>query len=267
MLDLRNMRAHAAWSDGSSRDAAGANGSAAPWLAFGHGLFGACALASAPLVETFAWVPLWLGVAQLIVAYAYFAARTSIFGKGSDGSLSPLSVLALLPHLFLVWGFFALKLAGLRREPCYHRVGEGLVLGRRPFAHELPADCELVVDLTAEFAADPRILAKRRYRSLPVLNRHVPSDAEFEALLDELQRFRGCIYVHCGAGRGRSAMVVAALLVLRGAAEDARDAERKLRALRPGVKLHAAQRAIVDRCCAALSGRAALDRARDAAAR
>ena len=90
---------------------------------------------------------------------------------------------------------------------------------------------------------------------------------EFVALIDELQRFPGCIYVHCGAGRGRSAMVVAALLVLRGVATDAREAERQLRAIRPGVRLHAAQRATVDRCCAALSARAAPDRARDAAAR
>ncbi len=267
MLDLPNMRAHVAWSDDTSRAAQSARYAAAPWLAFGHGLAGVCALASAPFAATFAWAPVWLGVAQLIVAYAYLGHRTAIFGKGKDGTLSPLSVLALLPHLFLVWGFFGLKLAGLRREPCYHRVAEGLVLGRRPFARELPADCELVVDLTAEFAADPLTLVGRRYRSLPVLNRHVPSDAEFTALIDELQRFRGGMYVHCGAGRGRSAMVVAALLVLRGAAADAREAERQLRAIRAGVRLHAGQRAIVDRCCAALSGRAAPDRARDAAAR
>src|SRR5262245_26690411 len=247
---MREMRAHAALTNDTSGTAAIARGPRALWLGIGHGLLGVAALACAPLVATFAWVPVWAAAAQLIVAYAYFTNRTAVFGKAQDGTLAPLSVLALLPHLLQVWGFFALKLAGLRREPCHHRVAPDIVLGRKPRAHELPDDCDLVVDLTAEFAADPVIVATRRYRSLPILNRHVPSDAEFKALLDELERFQGTLYVHCGAGRGRSAMVVAALLVLRGAAADALDAERQLRALRPGVRLHAAQRAAVDRCCA-----------------
>src|SRR6187401_2130244 len=101
MLDLRNMRAHAAWSDAASRQAEAARNSAAAWLAFGHALFGVCALACAPLAEAFAWAPVWLGVAQLSVGSAYLTHRVAIFAKGKDGALSPLSVLALLPHLLL----------------------------------------------------------------------------------------------------------------------------------------------------------------------
>jgi len=225
----------------------------AAWkLAAVYALAGSCALVAASALGPSGWPLAWLGAANLCVAYAYARGRAALFGKRSDGTLAPASVIALLPYLLLVWGFFWLKLAGLRREPCWHRAADGLYLGRRPRSSELPPDCELVVDLTAEFVAAKEVVSTHRYRVLPTLNRHVPSDAEFMALLAELRACPDSIYVHCGAGRGRSAMLVAALLVLRGAAKDADDAERQLEALRPGVHLHPMQKALIDRCCSAL---------------
>lgn len=217
-----------------------------------YAVAGGCALAAAPALSLFGWPLAWLGISNLLVAYAYAINRAALFGKRSDGTQAIASVVALLPYLLLVWGFFWLKLAGLRREPCWHRAADRLYLGRWPRGFELPEDCELVVDLTAEFGAAPEVVATRRYRGLPVLNRHVPSDAEFVTLLAELRAWPGSIYVHCGAGRGRSAMVVAALLVLRGTASDADEAERQLKTLRAGVHLHPVQKALIDRCCSAL---------------
>lgn len=244
------MGVHAVFPHGAPIITLLARGPGSPPLAAAYALVGACGLALSPLAETFAWIPVWLGVSHLIVAHAYATNRATLFGKCSDGMLSPVAVLVLLPYLLLVWGFFWLKLLLLRRkEPCFHRVADGIVLGRKPRRHELPPECELVVDLTAEFSEDSDVIANHAYRCLPVLNRHVPSDADFCALLDELHGFPGGMYIHCGAGRGRSAMVVAALLVLRGEATDAADAERKLRAVRPGVSMHGTQRALVDRCC------------------
>ena len=229
-----------------------ARGPASWKLAAVYALAGSCALAAAPALSPFGWPLAWLGVSNWLVAYAYAVNRAAVFGKRADGTLAAASVIALLPYLLLVWGFFWLKLAGLRREPCWHRAADRLYVGRRPRAFELPDDCELVVDLTSEFSAARDVVAARRYRCLPILNRHVPSDAELVALLAELRAFPGAIYVHCGAGRGRSAMVVAALLVLRGAAKNADDAERQLEALRPGIHLHPMQKALIDRCCSAL---------------
>jgi protein-tyrosine phosphatase len=235
-----------------------ARGPGAPKLALGYGLLGVVALGAAPSCHALAWLPAWFGVANLVLAYGYAVNRPAIFGKRSDGALAPLSVALLLPYLLFVWGFFRLKLAGLRREPCWHRVSDGLYLGRKPSASELPADCDLVVDLTAEFPEGADVVAARAYRCLPTLNRHVPGDAELRALLHELHaRKGGGIYVHCGAGRGRSAMLAAGLLVMRGEAQDAHDAEALLRRIRPGVYLHPAQKAIIDRSCSALRHAAA----------
>jgi protein-tyrosine phosphatase len=52
--------------------------------------------------------------------------------------------------------------------------------------------------------------------------------------------------MHCAVGQGRSATLVAALLVRLGRADDVADAEQKLRAIRPGVRLADRQRRFVD---------------------
>ncbi|NER36538.1 MAG: hypothetical protein F6J93_21570 [Oscillatoria sp. SIO1A7] len=61
-------------------------------------------------------------------------------------------------------------------------------------------------------------------------------------MLDELADWQGNIYLHCAVGRGRSAMVAAALLVVRGLADNERVAEEILRKARPRVKLNRNQR-------------------------
>jgi protein-tyrosine phosphatase len=215
------------------------------------------ALAVAPLFRAFAWLPLWLALSNGLIAYAYASNRAAIFGKRRDGTIAPLNLVLLLPYLLLVWTFFWLKVAGLRPEPCSHLVAPGVYLGRKPRAHELPQDCRLVVDLTCEFSEARSVVGAYAYRCLPILNRHTPSDAELAALLSELRDHDAPIYVHCGAGRGRSAMVAAALLVLRGHAQDVAEAEQMLKRARPGVHLHAAQSALITRQCAELLRRVA----------
>src|SRR5256885_4020951 len=107
---------------------------AASLPATGYALGGMCAFAIAPLAGTLAALQLWFGVAQLVLAYAYASNRPTVFGKRGDGTLAPLSVALLFPYLALVWAFHGLKLAGLRREPCWHAIAPGIYLGRRPRA-------------------------------------------------------------------------------------------------------------------------------------
>jgi protein-tyrosine phosphatase len=227
--------------------------------------YAACALAATLLAvpaagasPVLAALLLWLAVANAVVAFGYHTGRVAVFGKRHDGRLALLPTLLLLPYLVLVWGFFWAKTLGPRRsEACWHRAAPGLYVGRRPRAGELPDDCNVIVDLTCEFTETQDVVRKHSYRCLPILNRHVPRESELRALLQALHAHDGGIYVHCGAGRGRSAMVVAALLVLRGHAADVERAEHALVALRPGVKLHAAQRALIARCCGSLRSGAA----------
>ena len=244
-------------SEGTEPDFAGA-----PRLAL---RYVSCAVAAVLVaVPTGAFMPVlalplfWLALSNAVVAYGYQTGRVAVFGKRDDGRLALLPALVLLPYLLLVWGFFWAKTFGWRRgEAAWHEAAPGLYVGRKPRASELPSDCTLVVDLTCEFTEAPEVVRKQAYRCLPILNRHVPKEQALRALLQSLVAHDGGVYVHCGAGRGRSAMLVAALLVLRGHAADVPEAERMLAALRPGVKLHAAQRALIARCCSTLRAGAA----------
>ena len=231
-------------------------------LALRYALFAlVVALIAAPVLLTQTWLGAllsWLALANGVVAHAYATGRVGMFGKRADGRIAPLSLLVLLPYLSLVWAFFWAKTLGLRPEPCWHEAAPGLYVGRKPRAFELPHDCNLVLDLTCEFTEARDVVAKQAYRCLPILNRHIVPEAELRDLLQTLATHQGGLYVHCGAGRGRSAMVVAALLVLRGHAPDVQSAEQALAKLRPGVKLHAVQRALIARCCSTLRSGAAL---------
>lgn len=221
-----------------------------PALALRYAFLGLLALLLCGLARPIAWLPAWLALALLLVSFAYATNRVGLLGKRTDGTIAPLQALLLLPYLLSVWSTFALIRTGLRREPCWHAVVPGLYIGRRPRRAELPDDCAMIVDLTAEFIEPGDVVAACRYRSLPTLDRHVPLEANFTRLVRELLAFDGSIYIHCGAGRGRSAMLVAALLVLRGFADDVVSAEAMLRERRPGVAIHPAQRRFIARHCA-----------------
>lgn len=217
-------------------------------LCLRHSLFALCCVAGALLTPgPLRGVVGWLGVSNVALAYAFGAPSPGVFAKRSDGTIGPSGLLLLGPYLIVVRAFLWLKIVLIRPEPCFHEVAPDLFIGRRPRPGELPAGTQVVVDLTAEFPEDPAIVGCARYLCLPILNRHVPSDAALSALLAQLPQDAGVIYVHCGAGRGRSAAVVAALMIRRGLARDVQDAESQLKRIRPGVQLHAIQREQVAR--------------------
>ena len=184
---------------------------------------------------------------------------SSLFGKRRDGTLAPPARGADAAVPVAACGASSgSRRYGLRREACWHEVSPGLYLGRRPSreraAQGLPPGRR--PDVGVHRTAD--VVGAYAYRCLPMLNRHVPSDAEVRALLRELARvLEAPIYVHCGAGRGRSAMIVAALLVLQRQGRRRRRGRAHAQAIRPGVHLHAAQKALITRQCAALQRGAA----------
>jgi protein-tyrosine phosphatase len=216
-------------------------------LAFCYFSLGVGSMALALWVGGAANLLYWFAACYFGLCYAYLRKDARVLGKRSDGSFNIWRALLFFPYLFLVRAFFHVKRIGLRKEACWHKVAPDIYLGRIALPDELPPDVRLVVDLTCEYAEPRRIVSTHLYRSLPALNRFIPDPESFRALLDELVDFQAPIFIHCGAGRGRAAAFASALLVARGLAQDVAEAEKRLRAVRPGVRLHEVQRALVTR--------------------
>jgi protein-tyrosine phosphatase len=158
-------------------------------------------------------LPIWGGLSFLAVSGSYAINRPWIFGKSAQGDRALWSSLILMPYLgltWLMWWMFRKTDAA----PCCHQITDNIWLGRRPIVAELPNSIDLVVDLTCEFT--PQSLLRNRYLSLPILDHAIPRFDEFDGFVQRLAQFPGRLYVHCAAGRSRSAMVVAAILLANG---------------------------------------------------
>ncbi len=206
-------------------------------------------LASAGALGGPAWALVWPAIAVLVVGLGYLGIGPRVFGKRADGSLHPLSTFVLLPyHVVAVvrmhWDTWR------HAEEPWHRVADGLYLGRRSPRQLLPADAKVVVDLTAEMPRIPRLPEGIRYHVLPTLDATAPDYERFAQLAAALADEPAPIFVHCAAGHGRSAAFAAALVVARGLARDASEAEALLKRARPLVHLHREQRELVDRFAA-----------------
>jgi protein-tyrosine phosphatase len=158
-------------------------------------------------------LPIWGGLSFLAVSGSYATNSAWIFGKSAQGDRRLWSSLILMPYLgltWLMWWIFRKTDAA----PCCHQITDNIWLGRRPIVAELPPNIDLVVDLTCEFT--PQSMLRGRYLSLPILDHAIPRFDQFDRFVQQLAQFSGRLYVHCAAGRSRSAMVVAAILLANG---------------------------------------------------
>lgn len=195
----------------------------------------------------------WSSFAVTLVGIAYLLETPRVFGKRDDGTLSPVHTVALLPYhvvAHVAWG-----LTRLGREPAYDEVAPGIHVGRRPADEPLPRDVGHIVDLTAEFPVI-RLPAGASYHLLATLDTMPPAFEASTALAERLARDEKPVFIHCAAGRGRSATFAAMLVVARGLAADADGAEQLMRAHRRGVRLRPPQRALVDRFAVARANQA-----------
>jgi len=186
-------------------------------------------------------VPLgWSSLAAGFAALAYFLDRPGWLGKRADGTLRPGHVAALWPFFVVTWGTWHLSRHG--DEPCQNLVADRLHVGRRPLAHELPEGTALVVDLTSEFFEVAAIRALPGYRCVPALDGRAPPDtAAVRQIVHQIAAHEGTAYVHCAAGHGRSGALAAAVLVIRGQAEDVEQAVQLMKRARPRIVLNARQ--------------------------
>lgn len=211
-------------------------------MLLGAGLLGAAYVVSGP-----AWIVAWPAVSVAVVGFGYLGLGPGVFGKRDDGSIAVANAVLLLPYHVVAW--LRLRFDALRRhEDAWNEVSPGVFLGRRlTHVGELPPGTRAVVDLTAEFRATPGLRERCAYRTLPTLDTSAPDYAPFAEVARWAAAHEGPVYVHCAAGHGRSAALAGALLVLRGEAKSAAEAEAILKRARPLVSLHRAQRALVER--------------------
>ena len=207
-------------------------------------LLGVAQLVLSSQIGLFAWLLGWSGGSWVVAGCAYGFVGARAFGKRPDGKIAWWSVALLLPFLLATWLLWHVQLA-LTKEPPYVEVAPGIWLGRRCYGNEMPSDVKLVVDLTAEFGEPKAVRTGRSYYSLPILDASVPSLEAFRKLVQAAVTFQEPVYVHCALGHGRSAMVVIALLVAKGMAASLDEAERRVKQARPGIKISAIQRRLL----------------------
>lgn len=199
---------------------------------------------TAAAVGAMSFAPLaWPAVTFALVGLGYAGLGARPFAKGSHGKRHPIATVVLAPYLVISW--VVLLALRLRKEAPYHEVRPGLFIGRRPLrTRELPEGVTLVVDCTAEF---PRLHPKHvEYVGLPTLDGSAPHDlGAAREVVERIQKHEGPVYVHCAAGHGRSAALVATVLVSEGRAANVREAITLMRGVRPGVGLSKSQRNFV----------------------
>jgi protein-tyrosine phosphatase len=212
------------------------------------GAFAAALLYLACREGGWAWLLLWPAASFAVVAAGYAIVGPRAMGKDPAGDFHWWSRIVLLPfRMFVIFGWYVGRL--FTPGPPSSEIVPGVWLGRRVAARHLPPGTGVVIDMTSEIAVPRRVRdGLRRYRCVPTLDRGIPDLAAAQAALDEAVQVAsegGGVYIHCAQGFGRSAALVAALLIRRGECRDVDEAEARLRTLRPGVKLTRQQRRFV----------------------
>ncbi len=194
---------------------------------------------------------LWPASNCLAVGFAYLGPAGAVFGKRKDGTFRPWIALPMLPFLLVTWATWHAQIL-LSREAAWHEVYPGVFLGRRAYEHELPDSVNMVIDMTAEFGP-PKYAEGRNYVALPTLDAFVPNENDFIAFARMAARHPEGVFVHCANGHGRSAAMVAAILIAKGAVPDIDGAEEMIMRSRPLCAWHPVQRALLVRVAAKLN--------------
>jgi len=183
-----------------------------------------------------------------IVTLAYAARSPRIWAKQPDGRLSMVRAAVMWPCHALNQAMFRVMLLTTSSRP-FDVITPGLFLGRRLAGAEGGLrPFRAVLDLTAEFTEPPALRGVEQYLCLPVLDHTPPKPEQLQGALEfiEAHRQAGPVFVHCAAGHGRSALVMAAWLLRTGQAPDPDAAMARLRQSRPNVALNPEQRAALD---------------------
>jgi protein-tyrosine phosphatase len=189
---------------------------------------------------------LWPALSLIAISLAYFGFGTRVFGKRLDGRMTTSSLIVLFPYLAYLWSVWHV-LRIVSREDCQNRLADNLTIGRRMLANEMPEYIEVVVDLTCEFFEPKPIRTSREYLSFPLLDGVAPSPESIVRIARQLSEDGRHIFIHCAQGHGRTGLVAAALIVIRGTAADPGAAIELLQSARPQVRLSRGQMSCLER--------------------
>ncbi len=188
-----------------------------------------------------AWAALSLLAVSALYVWAAYGGRPGPVLKGER--------LAVLQPVFVPFRLVSVLIYALarvmRREKVVCEVMPRVYLGPRLFGRERAlldaVGATVVVDLTSELPTS-WTYSRAPYTRVghALLDRAFPSDGDLDAIVDGLLRRHRAgetLFVHCAFGRGRSALVVCALMIAAGHASTAEEAVAKARAARPAVSI------------------------------
>jgi protein-tyrosine phosphatase/membrane-associated phospholipid phosphatase len=190
---------------------------------------------------------LWPAASLGLVAafYLYFGANA--FQKRADGSLTPAARWLLAPHILGAW---LNSRIWTRELPAADQVVPGVLLGRLPRRTDLDRlGVAAIVDVSAEL---PCPTAGLPYVAQPMLDLVTPSLEQLENAAQAIQAAhvahasQGPVLVCCALGFSRSALAVAAWLLVSDRVATPEAALLMVRQARPAIVLGEASQAALD---------------------
>ena len=191
-----------------------------------------------------------VGIAFITVGLAFWANTPGIFMKANNGRLSFLSYLVFWPYLALNYLFLRLY-RRLSQENPIDEILPGLYLGRKLLKADQATFTQwgicAVVDATSEWGEARFILKNYAYLCVPVLDTCAPTRQQLHAAVAwiEAQLQHGGVFVHCTAGHGRSATIIAAYLLHIKAVAGVQEAVVLIKSNRPKIRVEKGQLAVL----------------------
>lgn len=199
-------------------------------------------------IQSEQWVSLimiWPITAFLVVAIGYLRGMAKILGKRSDGTIFVFTRILLLPFFALISAIWHLARI-CSTKPAIQEIATEILIGRRLLNREVPANIQVVVDLTSEFVEPEKLRNVSHYISVPVLDALAPSGEEFAAVVKRVAILPGTVFIHCAQGHGRTSMFASLLLITRQHAGNLDEALAKIQAIRPHAQPNRAQRRFLE---------------------
>jgi protein-tyrosine phosphatase len=190
-----------------------------------------------------AWLLFWPATTFLAIGSGYAGIGPRVFGKRPNGSLPGWAIVLYLPFLAMTLATWQVQ---KKRGNRFEEIVPGIWLGRRAHADELPSSIRTVIDLTSELPEPKDLVTKRSYFQAPTLDEMVPDEGTLLGLVDKALESKGGVYIHCVSGHGRSATLMAAVIMRKGLVKEVGSAIAFLEERRQGIRISSAQRTMLE---------------------